>query len=225
MNDIHFSILNSKFKHIFFDLDGTLTESAPGIISSVRYSLEKFDIKDQTDAQLQRFIGPPLTVSYQDYYNFSLEDAFKAMGFYREYYAVKGIFENALYDGIPEMLKVLKEKGYQLYIATSKPEVYMKKIIAHFGIDSYFADVSGGDLEEKHNEKWMIVDTLIQRNNLKNAVENGEVLMIGDRKHDILGARKNNIPTCGVLWGYGSLEEFEEFNADFVSEKVTDLIK
>lgn len=225
MNDnIHFSVLSSSFEHILFDLDGTLTESAPGIVSSVRYSLEQFNIKDQTDRQLMRFIGPPLSESYSEFYGFNKEQCEQAIKFYREHYGEKGIFENALYPDIPEILSVLKKAGKKLYIATSKPEVYMKKIISHFGIEEYFDDVCGGDLEEKRNEKWLVVETIIERNNLKDAVKNGTVLMIGDRKHDIIGSRKNDVPCCGVLWGYGNIEEFREHNCAYVSEKVRDLI-
>ncbi len=225
MNDnIHFSVLSSSFEHILFDLDGTLTESAPGIVSSVRYSLEQFNIKDQTDSQLMRFIGPPLSESYSEFYGFNKEQCDIAIKYYREHYGVHGIFENSLYQDIPEVLEKLKNSGKKLYIATSKPEVYMKQIIAHFGIEKFFDDVCGGDLEEKRNEKWQIVETIIEKNNLHDAVKNGTVLMIGDRKHDILGSRKNNVPCCGVLWGYGNIEEFKAFDCAYVAQVVKDLI-
>ncbi len=218
-----FSILKSSFEHILFDLDGTLTKSAPGIINSVRHALEKYGIKNQSDEQLARFIGPPLTVSFHDFYGFNQAQAEEAMAFYREYYADKGIFENDLYEGIPEVLDALKSAGKKLYVATSKPEVYMKKILEHYEIAQFFDDAAGGDLEEKNNEKWCVIKNILTRNSIFTG--NSPALMLGDRKHDILGAHKNNLPVCAVMWGYGSRDEFLEYGADYVCENVTDLIE
>lgn len=213
----------SSFTHLFWDLDGTLTESAPGIMNSARHALDYYGIHDVPQSTLKKFIGPPLMDSFQELFGFSREKAYEAMGKYREYFGEKGLFENSVYDGIIETLQALKNQGKHLYVATSKPEVFMKRILERFQLARFFEFAGGSDLEESRSEKALVIQYVIQENNLEEEQEKGRILMIGDRKHDIIGAHKNKIPCCACLWGYGSREEFSEFGADYVIERPGEL--
>lgn len=212
-----------KYTHLLFDLDGTLTESGEGIINSVKYALEKFGIHEADSESLKRFIGPPLFFSFTNFYNFSEEDARKAMAFYRERFGTIGIFENKVYEGIPETLQKLKDAGKKLYVATSKPEIYVPRILEHFDLAKYFEFAGASDIEETRSSKALVIDYVIKQNNLENEREN--IVMIGDRKHDLIGAKENNIDSIGCLWGYGNREELEKYEATTIIEKVEDLLK
>lgn len=214
----------SSYNYLLFDLDGTLTESAPGIMNSARYALAQYGITDVPDSTLRKFIGPPLMDSFQDFFGFSPDKAREAMKKYREYFGEKGLFENSVYDGIRETLTALKGQGKHLFVATSKPEIYTNRILEKFDLMHFFEFVGGADVEETRSEKAKIIAYVIQNAGLEKERQNGSLLMIGDRKHDIIGAHKNNIPCCACLWGYGSHEEFNENGADFVIEKPENLL-
>lgn len=214
----------SEYSHLFWDLDGTLTESAPGILNCVRYALESFGIYETDEKKLKLFVGPPLVYSFMTYYGFSERDARKAMAKYRERFGVTGLFENDVYDGIKETLKELKDQGKKLYIATGKPEIYMFRIIEHYGLAEFFEFAGGTDIEETRSEKHKVIEYVINHEKLEDVCKAGKILMIGDRKHDIEGAHKNGIKCCAVRWGYGSDEEFEEFGADYIIDKPSDLV-
>lgn len=216
--------LISSFTHLFLDLDGTLTESAPGIMNSARHALEYYGIHNVPESTLKKFIGPPLMDSFKDFFGFPPEKAREAMKKYREYFGEKGLFENSVYDGIRETLEKLKSKGKHLFLATSKPEIYTNRILEKFNLTHFFEFVGAADVEETRSEKAKVIEYVIKENHLEEEREKGKILMIGDRKHDIIGAHKNNIPCCAVLWGYGSREEFSEFNADFIIEKPGELL-
>jgi phosphoglycolate phosphatase len=206
-------------KNIFFDLDGTLTDPAEGITHSVAYALSKFGIEVSDRSELTRFIGPPLIPAFMEYYGFSKEDAEKALGFYREYFAPKGIFENAVIEGIPELLSALKEQGKQLFVATSKPEEFAKKILAHFALDGFFDGVYGSTMDETRNKK----DAVIAYALSETGATSEDTVMVGDRHHDIDGAKKNGMRSVGVLFGYGSREELSGAGADAIAETVHEL--
>ncbi len=214
----------SSYTHLFWDLDGTLTESAPGIMNSARYALKFYGIEDVDEATLKKFIGPPLMDSFQDFFGFSQEKAREAMKKYREYFAEKGLFENSVYPGIIDALKKLKDQGKHLYVATSKPEIYMKKILQKFELADFFDFAGGADVEETRSRKDLVIEYVIRENKLEEQVKARKILMIGDRKHDIIGAHKNSIPCCACLWGYGNREEYAENKADFIIEKPADLL-
>lgn len=211
-----------KFQYIFFDLDGTITESGPGIIASVRYSLEKMGYPSDDIDTLRRFIGPPLKESYQKYYGMTVKQAEEAILCYREYYADKGIYENAVYDGVIESLKSLKEAGKNLVIATSKPEQYAKMIAEHFGFSVYFDEICGATMDEKLVEKADIIAYAIEKLALKEE-DRQKILMVGDRKHDILGAKANGLKSMGVLFGYGDLTELEAAGADLIAHTPSEI--
>ena len=214
-----------KYTHLFFDLDGTLTESGPGIMNCVKYALEKFGINESDTEKLKRFIGPPLVNSFMDFYNFSESDAREAMRIYRERFGTIGIFENAVYSGIPETLQKLSEEGKKLYVATSKPEIYVPKILEHFGLAKYFSDAVGSDIEETRSNKALVIKYVIEKNGLEEEAKANKIVMIGDRKHDIIGAKKNSLESIGCLWGYGSRKELSEHGATRIIERVEDLLE
>jgi len=141
------------YTHLFFDLDGTLTESGPGITNCVKYALEKFGINENDEGNLKRFIGPPLVDSFMTFYGFSESDAREAMRLYRERFGTIGIFENSVYEGIPETLAKLKDSGKKLYVATSKPEIYVPRILDHFDLSKYFEDAEGSDIKERSGRR------------------------------------------------------------------------
>ena len=213
----------SSYKYLFFDLDGTLTESAPGIMNSARYALAQYGITDVPDSTLRKFIGPPLMDSFQELFGFSSEKAREAMKKYREYFSEKGLFENSVYEGICETLTRLKSQGKHLFVATSKPEIYTNRILEKFDLAHFFEFVGGADIEETRSEKAKIIRYVIDEACLEKERQNGLILMIGDRKHDIIGAHENEIPCCACLWGYSSPEEFAEYKADFVIRKPEEL--
>lgn len=214
-----------EYTHLFFDLDGTLTESGPGIMNCAKYALEKFGINETDVEKLKRFIGPPLVNSFMDFYNFSESDARKAMKIYRERFGTIGLFENDVYDGIPETLQKLKESGKKLYVATSKPEIYVPKILERFDLAKYFVDAVGSDVEEIRSNKALVIEYAIKKNHLEEEASSNKIVMIGDRKHDLIGAQKNGLESIGCLWGYGSRSELEEYGATTIIEKVEDLLR
>jgi phosphoglycolate phosphatase len=152
----------SKYSYALFDLDGTLTDPGEGITRSVQYALAKFGIDVQNRQELFCFIGPPLHESFEVYYGFSRPDAMKAVDAYREYYAVKGIFENLVYDGIEEMLAALQQNGIKICLATSKPEIYAKQILEHFGLDCYFTAVAGSEMDGTRTKKAEVVERALE---------------------------------------------------------------
>lgn len=212
------------FPHLLFDLDGTLTESGPGIMNSAQYALSYYGINDVPESTLRKFIGPPLMDSFRDFFGFSEEKAREAMKKYREYFSEKGLFENTVYPKIRESLTALKAQGKHLYVATSKPQIFTDRILEKFELADFFEFVSGADVEETRGEKVQIINYLIEEKKLEKERKEGNILMIGDRKHDIIGAHKAGLPCCAVLWGYGNREEFKEFEADYVIEKPEELI-
>ena len=208
------------FDYLFFDLDGTLTDPALGITNSFIYALKYFGIEIPSYEKLCTFIGPPLNDTFKNLLNFEEEKIPEAIKKYREYFADKGLFENSVYPGIPELLSELKQAGKKLVVATSKPEDYSVRIIEHFGLTQYFENVCGSLHDTTRTTKDEVISFAIERNNIS---DKSKILMIGDRKHDILGAKKVGLKSCGVLFGYGSREELESAGADFIAENVSRL--
>lgn len=209
-----------EHSYLLFDLDGTLTDPAEGITNSVCYALGKMGIHSEPQNEL-RFIGPPLHQSFQMFYGMSEEDSFRAVEYYREYYRPTGIFENRLYDGIPEALDKLRRKGYELAVASSKPEVFVNQILDHFGIADRFAEVVGSELDGRRTDKADVIREALAR--LDAVVD--DCCMIGDRLHDIEGAHKVGMLAAGVTWGYGSEEELKTAKADVVLHSLEQLVR
>lgn len=206
-------------RYIFFDLDGTLTDPMLGITSSVQYALSKFGISVRYLKELIPFIGPPLKESFQRFYGFSDEQAEKAVAYYREYFSPKGIYENEIYAGIPQLLEDLTNAGFELAVATSKPGVYAERILKHFGIDAYFSLVAGSELDGTRVQKAEVIQYALDMF----GITGKEVVMIGDREHDIKGAAACGVTSVGVLYGYGSRQELTEAGADHIVATVKEL--
>lgn len=209
------------YETILFDLDGTLTDSAPGITNSVMYALSKFGIEVEDRRELYRFVGPPLWDSFKNFYGFSDEKAKTAVNYYREYFSEKGIFENEVYADIPDLLKTLTDHQKTLIVATSKPEVFAKKIVNHFGIAGYFKLTAGCQLDGTRAKKGEVIRYALDYCH----VEPSRAVMIGDRKEDVLGAKEAGIPSIGVLYGYGGKRELEEAGADFLANTAAEVAR
>ncbi|MBQ8165062.1 MAG: HAD family hydrolase [Clostridia bacterium] len=213
-----------KYKALFFDLDGTLTDSCTGILNSVTYALKKMVTDVPTQNELISFIGPPLIDEFKKKFNYSQKQAEQGVAYYREYFREKGIFENSLYDGIEEALVRLKDSGYTLVIATSKPEEFAVKIIKNFNIDNLFTLICGSTLGKSRNQKHQVIAYAIKKLSRKMNISKDEILMIGDRCHDIDGAKRNNIDSMGVLYGYGTEDELITAGADYLAPHVSDIL-
>ena len=211
-----------KYKYILFDLDGTITESGPGIMNSVEYALNKLNREVGERDTLQKFIGPPLTESMEKYYGMSEEEALLGVKYYREYYHDKGIYENRVYDGLEEVLKKINEAGKQAIVATSKPEKYAKIIMDHFHLTQYFACLAGMEMDGGRGTKAQVITYALEKNDI---TDKSKVLMIGDREHDVIGAHENGLDCLGILYGFGSRKEFEEAGADYIRENVEDILQ
>ncbi|EKQ50159.1 MULTISPECIES: HAD family hydrolase [unclassified Clostridium] len=213
--------MNNNFEYILFDLDGTLTDSGEGITKSVQYALKSFGIVVDNLKDLNKFIGPPLKDSFKKFYNFDDEKAELGLKKYREYFADKGIYENSLYDGIVEVLEVLKKNNKKIILATSKPEVYAKEILRYFKIEHYFTFAAGADFEETRVNKGDVISYALKEAGVSDL---SKAVMIGDREHDIIGAKENNIKCIGVLYGYGDVIELTQARADQIVKSVDELI-
>ena len=205
---------------ILFDLDGTLTDPKVGITTSVQYALSHFGIHVENPDELCKFIGPPLRQAFKEYYGFDTAGAEEALWKYRERYIDEGIYENIMYPGIDHMLEGLKDLGKTLIVATSKPTILAEKVLKHFSLDKYFSFVSGAELNGERSEKSEIIQYAFEKCNIDN-IKN--CIMVGDRKHDIVGAKAACISSIGVLYGYGSEEELSEAGADYIVKTVSEL--
>ncbi len=214
---------NNSMKHyqyLLFDLDGTLTDSQEGIINSIRYALGKLGITENDEDKLLTFIGPPFVNSLREHYGFDESRIGTAVTTYREYFTSKGIYENRLYPGVAEMLGRVRESGKNLVLATSKPEVYALRILELFGIREYFGIVSGSSLDGSISVKSDIIRRVFEQTGDEHREKS---IMIGDRKHDILGARENGIDSVGVLYGYGKPEEITAALPTYTVRSVAEL--
>lgn len=210
------------YDNILFDLDGTLTDPGEGITNSVAYSLGKFGIAVADRSDLYRFIGPPLADSFRDFYGFSESECQLAIVRYREYFAEKGIFENRVYDGIPQLLAELKNSGRHLFTATSKPEQFAVRILEHFGLSRYFDDIVGASMDGSLSVKADVIAEALHRNGIS---DRKTAVMIGDRLHDIEGANANSLSSIGVLFGYGSREELVNAGASHIADTPSDILR
>ena len=210
-----------QYTHAFFDLDGTLTNSAPGITHSVQYALRKFGITPPPEEKLTVFVGPPLVYSFSTYFGMDDTQSRQAVDYYREYYRKKGMLENEVYDGIVELLKDLNARGVVCVLATCKPYEFAEKILSHFGLANYFAFVSGPEMDGTRGEKHEVIAYAMERLSLSDP---HKILMIGDRDNDVLGAAHHGIDCAGVLWGFGSREELKNAGAKHLCEKPADVL-
>lgn len=193
---------------VLLDLDGTLTDAGPGILNCIRYALDDMGIATPDDAEMRTFLGPPLADTFGRHFGMSSEQIDYAIAKYRERYHEVGLFENSVYDGIPELLQSLDDAGIVLAISTSKPTYSATRILEHFELDQYLAFIGGADLAGVRHDKAAVIAHTLEELHVRGRLDpDARMVMIGDREHDVHGARAHGIDTIGVLWGYGSREE------------------
>ncbi len=214
--------MKKEYKYVIFDLDGTLTDSAPGITNSVAYALKRWGIEVEDKTTLNCFVGPPLASSFEKYFGFSKDDALLAVGEYRVYYRDRGIFENLVYPGIPEMLSELRARGKKVILATSKPEYFAKQILEHFGLSEYFDLIAGATMDSSRIKKGDVIRYALAEFGID---DTSECVMVGDRDQDVIGSREHAIDCIAVLYGYGSLEELSSVSPAYMAETVEDIIQ
>ena len=214
-----------KYNTVIFDLDGTLTDPAIGITNSAAYALAKWGIEVSDRSELYKFIGPPLLDSFGNYYGFSREDSERAVEYFREYFSSKGMFENSVYEGIPAVLSELRARGKKLIVATSKAEVFAKQILEHFDLDGYFDFVSGATLDSSRVKKADVIEYALKSCGIDDI---DDVIMVGDRDFDVIGASHFGMDSIGVTYGYGGREELESAGATYIADspcEILDIVK
>ncbi len=209
------------YQTILFDLDGTVTDPGVGITNSVAYALDKFGIEVPDKIRLYKFIGPPLSDSFAQYYGFSEEQCDLAVKYYREYFTETGIYENKLYDGMERLLEKIKTAGKGIVLATSKPEEFAERILKYFHVDHYFDFIAGATMDGIRGRKADVISYALENCAAKDL---SGTVMVGDREYDIFGAREAGIASIGVLYGYGSEKELRSAGADAIAETVHDII-
>lgn len=204
--------------NILLDLDGTLTDPREGIVACIKHGLASVGERSPGELALERCIGPPLQESFAQLLRDSrnIEPAIRA---YRERFSAVGMYENAVYPGIPEVLQSLNDRGADLYVATSKPQVFAVRILDHFGLSKHFKGIFGSELSGIRANKGELIRHVMQTAGLRPL----DTLMVGDREHDIHGARDNDVRAIGVLWGYGSRQELLGAGAVRLLEQPADL--
>ena len=227
--------MNKTYQYILFDLDGTLTDSGPGIINCVRYALSSFGIEETDVDKLQRFIGPPLRESFPAFYGFDEEKTMLAIKKYRERYNDTGVFENEVYPGIKGLLEECRECGCKLAIASSKPQYLVEKVLEHFELRQYFNVIVGSLKDGERDTKPEVMEEALRclfpdgnrrrgqedlRDMTKEEFDRDKVLMVGDRAFDIEGAKRFGVDSLGVTYGYALEGELEAAGADYVTGSV-----
>jgi phosphoglycolate phosphatase len=196
---------------VLFDLDGTLTDSAPGLVSCIGYALDKLGIEHPDAETMRTFLGPPLWVTFRDHFGLDEEQVVRAIELYRERYHDTGMFENTVYDGIRDTLEALRDANIRMAIATSKPEYSATRIVEHFDLAQYFEFIGADDLEGSRASKTKVIAHVLANTGLDPTTQ--RLIMVGDRRHDVEGAASHGIDTIGVLWGYGDHAELANAGA------------
>jgi phosphoglycolate phosphatase len=211
-----------RFRHVFFDLDGTLIDPRDGIVGSIQYALEALGEPIPDASSLECYIGPPLADTFARL--LGTDDRQKiqrAIAAYRVRFGSAGIFENRVYDGMPDLLRALSASGRALWVVTAKPGVYSDRIIDHHGLRPYFREVYGSELNGDRSDKGVLIRHVLEKERLSSR----GVLMVGDRSHDIAGARANGVACVAVRWGYGSLDELKAAGPDAIVESIAELME
>ena len=212
-----------RYQYLLFDLDGTITDPKVGITTCVQYALEHFGIHEPDNDKLEPFIGPPLQDSFEQFYHMDVETAKQAVAKYRERFQTVGLYENEIYDGMADLLKTLKEGGCRLAVASSKPTVFVKKILEHFDVVQYFDVVVGSELDGSRAKKEEVVQEALRQLDPKGQVSSGQMVMIGDRYFDVQGAKAHHLDSIGVAYGYAAEGELQQAGATFVVDTVQQL--
>lgn len=207
--------------NLFFDLDGTLTDPAEGIVRCIQYSLAALQISCPPDEELTRYIGPPLRETFISLFN-SADPVLieRAIAIFRERFSTVGLFENIPYSEVPSMLQQLNSGSYRLFVVTSKPQVFAQRILQHFGLADHFEEICGNDLEGSLDDKAELLRQLL----VNRSLDPTETVMVGDRKHDVIAAKSNGLVSVGVTYGYGSSEELIEAGVDYLCHSPIDVV-
>ena len=209
------------FDHIFFDFDGTIMDTSPGIYDSFDRVIAHYKL-EYPRSEYDRMIGPPLRESFGNILNLPESEIRNAIKVYRDYYSTEGMYNARLYDGVVELIENLRKSGKKIYTATSKPELFTRRILEKYELDHLFDFIGGSDLEERGRvEKKDVVEYVVNTRKLSDNKE--KCILIGDRKYDVVGAHEAGIKCAGILWGFGSREEFESCGADFILETPSDV--
>ncbi len=220
-------IVKNLFDVVLFDLDGTLTDPKQGITSCVQYALASIGIDEPDPDDLEDFIGPPLKEHFMERHSLDEKTALECVRKYRERYNPIGVYENKKYDGIDEVLRTLKERGMKLAVASSKPAVLVNTVLEHFDLMKYFDVIAGSELDGTRTRKSDVIRYAFELLDGK-GLSHDRPIMVGDRKHDVIGAREAGIPCMAVAYGYGSMEELSAEQPDFIAKnisEITDIIK
>ena len=209
------------YQYLLFDLDGTLTNPKEGITRSVQHALRHFGIEVADPDTLTPYIGPPLIPSFMEFHGLTQEQALEALQVYRQRFASVGLFENEVLDGVPEMLRALKQNGRFVAVASSKPEPYVIRILEHFDLLQYFDDVVGASMDEKRSAKKDIIEEALRR--MGKAPGDRDILMIGDRMHDVEGAQLCGLDSLGIYTGFAPEGELENAGATYVFHTIRDM--
>ena len=209
-----------KYSTILFDLDGTLTDSSPGIINSIIYALKKYDINVYDMTLLRKFLGPPLHESFEKFFGFDKEKSLQAVKYYREYFSTEGLLENEVYCDITDLLQNLKENGKTLIVATSKPQPFTDRIMEHFDLEKFFDFIAGSNMDTTRSKKAEVIEYALSECNI---IDKSSVIMGGDRAEDMIGAQTVGIDSIGVEYGYGTFDELKNAGATYVVKDVKSL--
>lgn len=209
-----------KYQNVLFDLDGTLTDPAEGITNAVAHALRRMGKAVPPREELLCYIGPPLTYGFIEYAGVPASEADHAVELYREHFATKGLFENKMYEGVPELLRSLKDAGIGVYLATSKPTVFSERILNHFCIAEYFDGIVGSELDGRRVDKTEVIRYVLDTY----GIPRDSAVMVGDRKFDIAGALSEGIAAIGVSYGYGTPEELTDAGAEVIAKSPEELL-
>ena len=209
-----------KYSTILFDLDGTLTDSSPGIINSIIYALKKYDINVYDMTLLRKFLGPPLHESFEKFFGFDKEKSLQAVKYYREYFSTEGLLENEVYCDITDLLQNLKENGKTLIVATSKPQPFTDRIMEHFDLEKFFDFIAGSNMDTTRSKKAEVIEYALSECNI---IDKSSVIMVGDRAEDMIVAQTVGIDSIGVEYGYGTFDELKNAGATYVVKDVKSL--
>ncbi|NLZ93835.1 MAG: HAD hydrolase-like protein [Firmicutes bacterium] len=208
------------YKHILFDLDGTLTDPAAGIIASLRHALTQMGVQEEDEEKYRLFIGPPLKDSFREMYGFNEEQTEEVIKIYRKHHGSSGLYDNKVFPGIADLLDRLAEDGRKLYVATTKMTAFAELVLKHFDLDRYFTKVVGGNPDGTRTAKTEIIAEILQE---INPAEYKKTVMIGDRMYDLIGAKAHGIDTIAVAYGYGAEEELRAQKPTYLVHSVTEL--
>lgn len=211
-----------RYDTVLFDLDGTLTDPGEGITNSVAYALRQFGIENTDRTQLYKFIGPPLKESFMKFYGFSAQQAEEAVAQYRVYFAPKGMLENKVYPGVPQMLAAIRASGRRLLVATSKPEEFAVKILEHFGLLEYFDVAAGATMDGTRVAKGDVIAYALAQGGV---TDRSRAVMVGDRLHDVQGAKAQGLDCIGVLYGYGDEAELTAAGAAYLAVSPDEVLR